>query len=250
MPKPAAAQSDPHVIRSAWLCGLLCGQTAPSGPTTSAASSITSDPMAEPISPFARIRSSPSPCPSHPCRAPNRYASCRCSATTCSLRWASAPLFRLPEAFSPSREAETGPPGLPHFPCVIHAVVSDPGEAHAAGHMQLHPCWLPPFEQRRPSRVITISGLNPFSLAAYGLHACGPTLKVGDCSLPSKDSLPGGWPALPGRGSHPLERATLPGRTQMLCMEVQAASAWPSCSVWASARTPSRNSTPRITSFK
>jgi len=28
-----------------------------------------------------------------------------------------------------------------------------------------------------------------------------------------KDSLPGGWLALPERTSHPLEYATLPGRT-------------------------------------
>ena len=50
-------------------------------------------------------------------------------------------------------------------------------------------------------------------LTAYGLHACGPTLKVGDYSPPSKDSLPGGWPTLPGRDSLPLDIATLPGRT-------------------------------------
>jgi hypothetical protein len=31
--------------------------------------------------------------------------------------------------------------------------------------------------------------------------------------LRSKDSLPGGWLTLPGRASHPLEYATLPGRT-------------------------------------
>jgi hypothetical protein len=48
---------------------------------------------------------------------------------------------------------------------------------------------------------------------AYGLHACGPTLEVRDYSPPSKDSLPGGWPALPGRVSRPLDIATLPGRT-------------------------------------
>ncbi len=37
---------------------------------------------------------------------------------------------------------------------------------------------------------------------------------------------------------------------QMLCMEDPAASALSSCSVWPSARTPSRNSTPGITSFR
>jgi hypothetical protein len=31
--------------------------------------------------------------------------------------------------------------------------------------------------------------------------------------LRSKDLLPGGWLNLPGRASHPLKYATLPGRT-------------------------------------
>jgi hypothetical protein len=31
--------------------------------------------------------------------------------------------------------------------------------------------------------------------------------------LGSKDLLPGGWLFLPGRNSHPLKHATLPGRT-------------------------------------
>src|SRR4030095_10219533 len=38
-----------------------------------------------------------------------------------------------------------------------------------------------------------LTGLNPFTLAHYGLHACCPTLKARDCSLTSKDLLPGGW---------------------------------------------------------
>ncbi len=58
-----------------------------------------------------------------------------------------------------------------------------------------------------------ISGLNPFNLSAYGLHACGPTLKDRGYPLTSKDSLSGGCPALPERDSHPRENTTLPGRT-------------------------------------
>ena len=44
----------------------------------------------------------------------------------------------------------------------------------------------------------SLTGLIPFNLAAYGLPACCPTLKVRDYSLPSKDLLPGGWPAFRG----------------------------------------------------
>jgi hypothetical protein len=60
-----------------------------------------------------------------------------------------------------------------------------------------------------PVPVYHLSGLNPFSLSAYGLHACGPTLKVGDHSPPSKDSLPGGWPCLTGAGFAPARHRDL-----------------------------------------
>ena len=43
-----------------------------------------------------------------------------------------------------------------------------------------------------PTRKIT--GLNPFSLSAYGLSARYPTLKTLCYHKASKDSLPGGWP--------------------------------------------------------
>ena len=101
-------------------------------------------------------------------------------------------------------------------PCshrVMHAMVSDPGEARAAWafldrtHVDfcmiecvVLPAW-------------SISGLNPFNLSAYGLHACCPTLKDRGYPLTSKDSLSGGCPALPERDFHPLENTTLPGRT-------------------------------------
>ena len=58
-----------------------------------------------------------------------------------------------------------------------------------------------------------ISGLNHFSLTAYGLTARCPTLNRTSYPVRSKDSLPSGWLDLPGRASHPLEYATLPGRT-------------------------------------
>jgi len=59
----------------------------------------------------------------------------------------------------------------------------------------------------------SLSGLIPFNLAAYGLSACCLTLKPACCQTASKDSLSGGWPALPERDSHPLDFTTLPGRT-------------------------------------
>ena len=46
--------------------------------------------------------------------------------------------------------------------------------------------------------VDLITGLYPFNLSAYGLHARCPTHKVGDYSPPSKDLLPGGWLAFRG----------------------------------------------------
>jgi hypothetical protein len=56
--------------------------------------------------------------------------------------------------------------------------------------------------------MYSISGLYPFNPAdygprftAYGLHACGSTLKGEDYSAPSKNSLPGG--GQPYRGGVP-----------------------------------------------
>jgi hypothetical protein len=46
--------------------------------------------------------------------------------------------------------------------------------------------------------IASHTGLNPFSLAVYGLSACCPTLKAGCYHTSSKDSLPGGWPAFRG----------------------------------------------------
>ena len=77
-----------------------------------------------------------------------------------------------------------------------------------------HARWCRPF----PSSAI--SGLNPFNLSAYGLHACAPTLKLRVTPAYSKGSLPGGGSALPGRGSHPLDTATLPGRSVLVLVIV------------------------------
>ena len=56
---------------------------------------------------------------------------------------------------------------------------------------------------------LNLTGLNHFSLAAYGLPARCPTLNRKGYPHWSKDSLPGGWLALPGRASHPLELCDL-----------------------------------------
>ncbi|MDD5758945.1 MAG: hypothetical protein PHI06_07660 [Desulfobulbaceae bacterium] len=60
---------------------------------------------------------------------------------------------------------------------------------------------------------LALTGLNHFSLTAYGLSTRCPTLNRRRYRLWSKDSLPGGRLTLPGRASHPLKYATLPGRT-------------------------------------
>ena len=118
-------------------------------------------------------------------------------------------------------EANAGPPGLPRCRRVMHAMVSDPGEAGAVRPLSTSPTSTSA-ALKASSFPTGFSRLNPFNRArhsspftAYGLHACGPTLKDQDCSLTSKDSLPGGWPTLPGRDSHPLDNATLPGRTSV-----------------------------------
>jgi len=63
---------------------------------------------------------------------------------------------------------------------------------------------------------LSISGLNHFSLAAYGLPAHCPTLNTQGHPLVSKDALPGDWLCLPGWASHPPKHAALPGRTNAM----------------------------------
>jgi hypothetical protein len=60
--------------------------------------------------------------------------------------------------------------------------------------------------------AFVISGLNPFTLSDFGLHARPPTLKFESYLSPSKGWLPGGWLGLPVRASHPLDYTTLLGR--------------------------------------
>ena len=122
------------------------------------------------------------------------------------------PCFGCSDRLPPSEE-DAGPPGLPCSHRVMHAMVSDPGEADPARPARLGSVLTsaPVKASSFPSTLF--SGLHPFNLTAYGLHACGPTLKARDHSLASKDSLTGGWPTLPVRDSHPAENTPLPGRT-------------------------------------
>jgi hypothetical protein len=63
------------------------------------------------------------------------------------------------------------------------------------------------------SLLIPVSRLENRGRPLCALTARCPTLNRRGYPLRSKDSLPGGWLTLPGRASHPLEYATLTGRT-------------------------------------
>ena len=106
-----------------------------------------------------------------------------------------------------------GPPGLPRVHHIRHAMLSYPVEAapacHCAGLV-----WISVSETASSFPCSLISRLYHFSLSAYGLPACCSTLNSRGYPLLSKNLLPGGWLNLPGRASHPLKHATLPGRTQ------------------------------------
>ena len=105
-----------------------------------------------------------------------------------------------------------GPPGLPRVHHIRHAMLSDPGEAAPARHCASL-VWISASETASSFPCFHISRLNHFSLSAYGLPACCSTLNSRGYPLLSKNSLPGSWLNLPGRASHPLKHATLPGRT-------------------------------------
>jgi hypothetical protein len=62
--------------------------------------------------------------------------------------------------------------------------------------------------------VVGITGLDPFSLSAYGPRACWPTLRSEHYCSPPKVLLLGGWLGLPRSASHPLDYMVLPGRFQ------------------------------------
>ena len=61
---------------------------------------------------------------------------------------------------------------------------------------------------------LMISGLIPFNLSAYGLHACVLRLESGITPFPSRISYPAAA-TLPGRDFHPQEYANLPSRTRL-----------------------------------
>jgi hypothetical protein len=110
------------------------------------------------------------------------------------------------------------PQGLPR--CHIFAM-SDmpcsptPGKRIQTRHFVVCPVSISD-RSKASSFPLVLSRLNHFNLAAYGLSARCPTLNLRGHPLRSKDSLLGGWLVLPRRDSHPLEYATLPGRTERL----------------------------------
>lgn len=118
----------------------------------------------------------------------------------------------------PRRQEAAGPPGFPCRRCVTRAVVFDPEEAVAALPLAAAPVVTSARGTASSFLIRVLSRLNPFTLSDYGPCACGPTLKDRDCSLTSKDSLPGGWLDLPVWDSHPLDFTTLPGRSPLVLL--------------------------------
>jgi len=76
-----------------------------------------------------------------------------------------------------------------------------PGRCVSTGHGLVFRVDFHHFDSVVLSQVL-ISGLNPFNLLAYGLHACHPTHRVRNYSLSLKDWLPGGG-LLTGAGLTP-----------------------------------------------
>ncbi|MDR3716567.1 MAG: hypothetical protein P4L51_27495, partial [Puia sp.] len=113
-------------------------------------------------------------------------------------------------------EKAWGLPGSRVTPMFRHAMVSDPGEADSTLPFAVITVLTSVILNCVVLPVAALSRLIPFNLSAYGLPACCPTLKARCYHQTSKDSLPGGGLDLPGRASHPLGYATLPGRTQGL----------------------------------
>jgi len=107
------------------------------------------------------------------------------------------------QAYSRFLQEAPGSPGLPRLRHIQHAMLLDPGEAGSARHDA--DTMLISAITKASSFPLKISGLNHFSLTAYGLPSRCPTLKRRSYPRRSKDSLPGGWLTLPGRASHPLE---------------------------------------------
>ena len=88
-----------------------------------------------------------------------------------------------------------------------------PGRCVSTGHGLVFRVDFHHFNSVVLSQVL-ISGLNPFNLSAYGLHACVLRLKYGITPVPPRISYPAAA-TLPGRDLHPQEYATLPSRTEI-----------------------------------
>ena len=88
-----------------------------------------------------------------------------------------------------------------------------PGRCVSTGHGLVFRVDFHHFNSVVLSQVL-ISGLNPFNLSAYGLHACVLRLKYGITPVPPRISYPAAA-SLPGRDLHPQEYATLPSRTEI-----------------------------------
>jgi len=121
------------------------------------------------------------------------------------------PFFRLLGILS-FRKASAGSPKLPCGHNVMHAKVIDPGETFTSSSPSKVSILTSAIDEGVVFPSFAISGLIPFTLSDFGLHARLPTHKVESYLSSSKGWLPGGWLSLPGRASHPLVYTTLLGR--------------------------------------
>ena len=115
-------------------------------------------------------------------------------------------------AYSHPCKRQQGLPGCHIFAMSDMPCSPTPGKRYQARHSNAWPMLISD-RSKASSFPLVISGLYHFSHMAYGLPARCPTLNPRGHPLESKDSLLSGWLALLRRGSHPLEYATLPGRT-------------------------------------
>lgn len=121
-------------------------------------------------------------------------------------------------AYSPPCKRYQGLPGCHVFSMSDMPCSQTPGKLHqlAIILLSLASYRFPQFLKRHLSRVQLFRGsiTSALLLMAYGLPARCSTLNSKGHPLLSKNLLPGGWLFLPGRASHPLKHATLPGRTE------------------------------------
>jgi hypothetical protein len=119
------------------------------------------------------------------------------------------------QAYSLPCKRPQGLPGCRIFAMSDMPCSPTPGKQLQARHFIACSVWISD-RSKASSFPLVLSGLNHFNLTAYGLSARCPTLNLRGHPLRFKDSLLGGWLVLPRRASHPLEYATLPGRTERL----------------------------------